>query len=312
MAATCLYRVFSGRTSASSLSVRLPAFRSFSAAGHTDDSNKANSRLRVAVVGGGAAGMTTALHLSPLVASGLIQGPIDVYEANNVKKSNKLRTSGHTKSTSIGGKQLYSGSGALGRDIGVGIWSTAWWPFLRSLEKGLSSGNNAEDNNNKDTNKNRQSYKALLKDLEACGSYVKDVGYRSPNGSWLVKSQLNASPYGINDLLHESSSESNGSKSIDNDDPALLFVREKDLLSCLRNAIKIEQKMGTVKYHYGLVQYGLASESPLDESVSSIETSPLEGAKGAFSCKNKSQVNFRSSKRRSFHRLASSDGLGEL
>jgi hypothetical protein len=51
---------------------------------------------------------------------------------------------------------------------------------------------------------------------------------------------------------------------------------------------------------------------PLDESVSSIETSPPEGAKGAFSCKDKSQVNFRSSKSRSIRRLASSDGLGEL
>jgi hypothetical protein len=51
---------------------------------------------------------------------------------------------------------------------------------------------------------------------------------------------------------------------------------------------------------------------PLDESVSSIETSPPEGAKGTFSCKNKSQVNFRSSKSRSIRRLASSDGLGEL
>mmetsp|Transcript_25486 Transcript_25486/g.42052 ORF Transcript_25486/g.42052 Transcript_25486/m.42052 type:complete len:671 (+) Transcript_25486:175-2187(+) len=256
MTATLLYRVFTGRTAlhkTSSLSIRLPDLRSFSAttsaASHNDDNEKENSRLRVAIVGGGAAGMTTALHLSPLVASGLIKGPIDVYEANNVKKSNKFRTSGHTtSSTSEGGKQLYSGSGALGRDIGVGIWSTAWWPFLRSLEKGLSSC--SADNN--DTNKNRQSYKALLKDLEACGSYVKDVGYRSPDGSWLVKSQLNASPYGINDLLHGSSSESNGSKSIDNDDPALLFVREKDLLSCLRNAIKIEQKMGTVKYNYGV------------------------------------------------------------
>ncbi len=51
---------------------------------------------------------------------------------------------------------------------------------------------------------------------------------------------------------------------------------------------------------------------PLDESVSSIETSPPEGGEGTFSCKNKSQVNFRSSKSRSIRRLASSDGLGEL
>jgi len=199
------------------------ALRSFSAsAGLSDDNrNEGNGRLlRVAIVGGGAAGMTTALHLSPLVAAGLIQGPIDVYEANNVKTSNKFRTSGHTIATTTtsmmtgstttteGGKQFYSGSGAIGRHIGVGIWSTAWWPFLRSLEKGLSSSSSAAGTSSStvanivQNQKNRQSFKTLLKDLEACGSYVKDVGYRSPNGTWLVKSQLNASPYGINDLLN--------------------------------------------------------------------------------------------------------------
>ncbi len=215
--------------------------------------------------------MTTALHLSPLVASGLIQGPIDVYEANNVKKSNKFRTSGHTTSgTSEGGKQLYSGSGALGRHIGVGIWSTAWWPFLRSLEKGLSSDTANSNSNSTDMNRNRQSYKILLKDLEACGSYVTDVGYRSPNGSWLVKSQLNASPYGIDDLL-DGTTESNRLKSIDSDDPALLFVREKDLLSCLRNAIKIEQKMGTVKYNYGVK---VESINDVSGNMGSLELHP--------------------------------------
>lgn len=271
MSAKLLYRVLSGRTPSSHN--RLPsALRSFStttlsADDNADHNSKENGRLRVAIVGGGAAGMTTALHLSPLVAAGLIQGPIDVYEANNVKKSNKFRTSGHTTSTTEGGKQLYSGSGALGRHIGVGIWSTAWWPFLRSLEKGLSSSGTG---NNTDMNKNRQSYKILLKDLEACGSYVKDVGYRSPNGSWLVKSQLNASPYGIEDLLN-GNTESNGSKSIDNDDPALLFVREKDLLSCLRNAIKIEQKMGTVKYNYGVK---VESINDVNGNMGSLELHP--------------------------------------
>ena len=248
--------VFSSRTRSVKVSIIRTAFRSFSVSNndeaHGDD--KDNGRLRVAIVGGGAAGMTTALHLSPLVAAGLIQGPIDVYEANNVKKSNKFRTSGHTPGGLEGGKQLYSGSGALGRHIGVGIWSTAWWPFLRSLEKGLSG--NTENDESKVAKvieqKNRQSYVTLLKDLEACGSYVKDVGYRNPDGSWLVKSQLNASPYGIYDLLQSTNNESIESKSIDNDDPALLFVREKDLLSCLRNAIKIEQKLGTIKYNYGV------------------------------------------------------------
>jgi len=203
--------------------------------------------------------MTAALHLSPLVAAGLVQGPVDVYESTITKKSKeskKCRNSGHTNHGNTGGKQLYPGSGALGRDIGVGIWSTAWWPFLRSVKEGLSnSADDDEGGDNKNTladmiqqQKNRQSYQTLLQDLEACGSYVKDVGYRTPNGSWLVKSELNASPFGIQDLLDDNIN----SKSIDDDDPALLFVREKDLLSCLRNAIKIEQRLGTVKYHSGV------------------------------------------------------------
>jgi 2-polyprenyl-6-methoxyphenol hydroxylase-like FAD-dependent oxidoreductase len=280
------YRVFSGQRKTAEKTSFFNTLRSVATVttprahkNNDDDERRNGRRLRVAIVGGGAAGMTTALHLAPLVAAGLIQGPVDVYEANDVKQSNKLRTSGHTntKFTSTsgnlteGGKQLYAGSGALGRHIGVGIWSTAWWPFLRSLEKGLSSSSGTSNNNSASTSsltdiineqKNRQSYKTLLKDLEACGSYVKDVGYRSPKGTWLVKSQLNASPYGINDLLHgttmstTTTAENHGSKkkakSIDNDDPALLFVREKDLLSCLRNAIKIEQQIGTVKYNCGV------------------------------------------------------------
>ena len=47
-----------------------------------------NDQLRIAIVGGGASGMTAALHLAPLVAAGLIQGPIDVYESTIIKKKN--------------------------------------------------------------------------------------------------------------------------------------------------------------------------------------------------------------------------------
>ena len=292
-----LYRVLSGRTTvlcsppssitiqkhnvkSSTISYALRSFSASSATTHNDDDNIGNEtgRLRVAIVGGGAAGMTTALHLSPLVAAGLIHGPIDLYEANNVKKNKKLKTSGHTSGKTDGGKQLYAGSGALGRHIGVGIWSTAWWPFLRSLEKGLSSSSSGNTHNNTTVanivreQKNRQSYKTLLQDLEACGSYVKDVGYRSPNGTWLVKSQLNASPYGVNDLLQNIGTTTTiGSKSIDNDDPALLFVREKDLLSCLRNAIKIEQKLGTVKYNYGVK---VESINAVNGDMGSLELHP--------------------------------------
>ena len=166
--------------------------------------------------------MTTALHLAPLVSAGLITGPIDVYESST------------QKSSSIGGRQLHPGSGSRGRDIGVGIWSTAWWPFLSSIEKG---------------EKKRQSHITLLRDLEMCGSYVKDVGYRTPDGSWLVRSELNANPYGVEDIL---AGRSEGSFDNIYDDPALLFVREKDLLSCLRNAIKIEKSLGTIALHSGV------------------------------------------------------------
>ena len=56
------------------------------AANIIDDTS--NDQLRIAIVGGGASGMTAALHLAPLVAAGLIQGPIDVYESTIIKKKN--------------------------------------------------------------------------------------------------------------------------------------------------------------------------------------------------------------------------------
>lgn len=121
--------------------------------------------------------MTAALHLSPLVAAGLVQGPVDVYESTITKKSKeskKCRNSGHTNhGNAPGGKQLYPGSGALGRDIGVGIWSTAWWPFLRSVKEGLSNNSTDDDAGDDSKNtlatmiqqqKNRQSYQTLLQD----------------------------------------------------------------------------------------------------------------------------------------------------
>ena len=63
-------------------------------------------RLRIAVVGGGAAGLSTALHLAPLVTAGLIGGPIDVFEAGERQSSS----------------------------IGVGIWSTALYAFRDSKD----------------------------------------------------------------------------------------------------------------------------------------------------------------------------------
>ena len=161
-------------------------------------------KLRIAIVGGGAAGMSTALHLAPLVTAGLIQ-PVDIYEPH---------------------------PGENHRDIGVGIWSTAWWPFLQSISTEITG------------KKKRESHVALLKGLEECGSYVADVGYRSPDGSWLVRSELNAHPCGVDDVLA-------GIKPKHSDDPALLFVRERDLISCLWNSVQMEMNIGTMSVHSG-------------------------------------------------------------
>jgi hypothetical protein len=40
----------------------------------------------------------------------------------------------------------------------------------------------------------------LFRDLKGCVSYVRDVGYRTPNGGWLVESNLNSSPCDVGDL----------------------------------------------------------------------------------------------------------------
>lgn len=217
--------------------------------------------------------MTTALHLAPLVSAGVINGPIDVYEASA------------SKYQMMGGRQSHPGSGSRGRDIGVGIWSTAWKPFLRSLEKGLV----ATDAIGKE--KNRKSYITLLKDLEMCGSYVKEVGYRTPDGSWLVQSELNARPYGVDDVL------SGKSKDVGSDDPALLFVREKDLLSCLRNAIKIEKSLGTIAFHTGVRVDGIDN---------------ISGDMGSLVCSNvseNSETAEDATSSKPFHLIIAADGL---
>ncbi|KAG7352038.1 FAD-dependent oxidoreductase [Nitzschia inconspicua] len=70
----------------------------------SSSTKSSKERLRVAVVGGGAAGLSTALHLAPLVTEGLISGPIDIYDSQERPSH---------------------------RDIGVGIWSTALDAFQK-------------------------------------------------------------------------------------------------------------------------------------------------------------------------------------
>jgi 2-polyprenyl-6-methoxyphenol hydroxylase-like FAD-dependent oxidoreductase len=74
----------------------------------SNNNNSTGERLRVAVVGGGAAGLATALHLAPLVNAGLIGGPVDVYDDD------------------AGGQEP--------SNIGVGIWSTALNGFRDSRD----------------------------------------------------------------------------------------------------------------------------------------------------------------------------------
>lgn len=167
------------RTSSLRLSRTCSKFRCFST------SSSAGERLRVAIVGGGAAGLSSALHLAPLVERGLVASPIDLYEPSR----------------------------SVGRDIGVGLWSTALEPFRMSQ---------------------RPSHQIVWQDMLRSGTFITDVGYRTPNGTWLAKSQL---PDHVGD---------------DMEMPALLFLREVDMLDgALRRAVHLEEHQGTVQIHTG-------------------------------------------------------------
>jgi 2-polyprenyl-6-methoxyphenol hydroxylase-like FAD-dependent oxidoreductase len=139
-------------------------------------------KLRVAIVGGGCAGLSTALHLAPLVQQGWISGPIDIYEEKP----------------------------AVNREIGVGIWSTALESFRSST---------------------RTSHKMIYQTLKNESTFLSDVGYRTPNGAWLLKSKL---------PMNEEAMDT-GSM------PALLFLRERDMLESLIEAIHWEEHQGTVR-----------------------------------------------------------------
>jgi 2-polyprenyl-6-methoxyphenol hydroxylase-like FAD-dependent oxidoreductase len=150
----------------------------------------------VAIVGGGCAGLSSALHLAPLVEKGWIAGPIDIYEEKPVVK----------------------------RDIGVGIWSTALQPFRSS---------------------DRTSHQVVYQTMTSNGTWLGRVGYRTPNGAWLMQSQL-----------------PNDEASMDTSDmPALLFLRERDMLESIQEAVHWEEHQGTIRVHNAGRIDGLYEES---------------------------------------------------
>jgi hypothetical protein len=166
------------------------------------------NKLKVAIVGGGPAGLCAALHLAPLVSSGVLQGPVDVYEA----KSPYVEHTQEKRET-----------------IGVGLWSTALLPFLQSHSDSNFANKHDEQ---------RQSYKMLLQQLVSVGCFVTNVGYRTPNGSWITQTTLSS-----NNLV-------SNNENINVQQPSLLFLQRHSLLKALYDAISIEGQQ-TIHMHYG-------------------------------------------------------------
>jgi hypothetical protein len=151
----------------------------------------------------GAAVMSTALHLMPLMLAGLVLGPVDVLKSSLPPPGGGGGGVGGSSSGG-GGRQRYAGLGSVGWDVQLGIWSMAWEPFLLSLEEGIATVATlltmTMHGDAVAREKDCASYRALFRDLEGCGSYVRDVGYRTPDGGWLVESNLNLLPYDVGDL----------------------------------------------------------------------------------------------------------------
>lgn len=162
---------------------------------NNNDNNNTNNKVRIAIVGGGCAGLSVAIHLAELVELGYIDGPIDIYE--NYQSQH-------------------------GRDIGIGLWSTSIESF---------------DIYHNQNNRRRSSYEYIYNEITKIKStFITNVGYRIPNGNWLMKSQLPSS-------MNNESNQSISSSTV----PSLLFLSEKDLLNTLQNAIDIEQHNGNVQ-----------------------------------------------------------------
>ena len=154
--------------------------------------SKGRDQLRVAIAGGGVAGLSAALHLAPLVEEGLIASPIDIFDVPDKEKKD--------------------------RDIGVGLWTTA----LDALAPDVTT---------------RPSHQTVYEGLtKGVSTWLDYVGYRTPNGRWLMQSQL---PGSLEEHLQTKF-------------PGLLFQRERDLLGLLQKAVHWEEQLGTLQVHRGL------------------------------------------------------------
>jgi 2-polyprenyl-6-methoxyphenol hydroxylase-like FAD-dependent oxidoreductase len=205
--------------------------------------------------------ISLALHLAPLVEKGLIFQPIDLFE-----KSALTDVHPNEKKIQNCNQDLHPGSGTLGRDIGVGIWNTALEPL-------------------------RDKYSALVKKLEYHGSYVGNVGYRTPKGAWLAQSKLNT----------KEDSVFNKSSGSDPSNPSLLFIREKDFLSSLREEVEQKSRENLIRSHYA------KNESDMSTQVDSIIL-PKDGGDGISGILKFAD----GSTSESYHFIIAADGMNSI
>jgi 2-polyprenyl-6-methoxyphenol hydroxylase-like FAD-dependent oxidoreductase len=195
---------------------------SSSASSNNNAAESPPERLRVAIVGGGCAGLSAALHLAPLVDAGLIASPIDIFDDSTLPPAaaeTSFNSGSSATSTSSSG---CAGAGAIGRDIGVGIWSTALEPLRMSSSTSSSVP--------------RTSHELAYHEMTKHGTWVGDVGYRTIDGDWLMHSHLPTN----RDEMNQTGI------------PGLLFLRERDMLSSLQKAVAWEEapERGTIRTHH--------------------------------------------------------------
>ena len=166
-----------------------PTLRSLSTQAAKSDaklSHQNDDLFRIAIVGAGSAGLSTALHLAPLVHKGLI-APIDIYETSSLEEY----VHPHEKNTSYD-EDFHPGSGAVGRDIGVGLWSTALKPFAEAKEA-------AENCQNNILKKRWSTHVELIQKLEKMGKWVGKVSQTRPSS--LCRLYLQFSIYEMGNLF---------------------------------------------------------------------------------------------------------------